>query len=391
MGSGSGPLWSKVLNMAGESVGIEGRINDAILERGLVDTCRMMRGGSASASVTVPLVGGWIAYSAGTDVSIIVAWSTAVFVVSLATVACCSLALRAHPWSEPRIWLRRVHLALGCSGVANGLGVLLVDPWKRGRVDPLWAVSLMMFSAILAVNVLLGFGLRVSLPAFSLPIVIAAIVSCLRLGGLLGSVLGFGCVVYCVVILGTNRIAGDAFRRATELRVRNDHLIADLEAANGLLERRAHSDVLTGLANRAGLWSELERREGDPDDTTVLFIDLDGFKPINDLFGHIAGDEVLRIVANRLTRIVRTGDIVARMGGDEFVIVARGFDDSDADAFGDRVRRSIQEPMSIHGNQIEISAAIGVATHVAEHTMQTTLAEADKLMYAMKRAHRQSV
>lgn len=370
---------------------IEERINDAILERGLVDTCRMMRGGSATASVTVPLVGGWIAHSAGTDATVIWAWSTAVVVVSLATVACSSLALRAHPWSDPRAWIRRMHIALGCSGAVNGLGVLLVDPWKGGRVDPMWSVALMMFSAILAVNVLVGFGLRSSLPVFSAPIVVAAIVSCLRLGGLLGGILGFGCVVYCVVILGTNQIAGDAFRRATELRVRNDRLVNDLEAANGLLERRAHSDVLTGLANRAGLWSELERRDGDPDDTTVLFIDLDGFKPINDSFGHTAGDEVLRIVADRLSRIVRAGDIVARMGGDEFVIVARGFDDPDADAFGARVRRSIQEPMFVHGNAIEISAAIGVATHLPEHTMQTTLAEADKLMYAMKRAHRQSV
>ncbi len=381
---------SKLLDMAAVPDPIEERIDDAILERGLVDTCRMMRGGSASASVTVPLVGGWIAHSAGTDATIIGAWSAAVFVVSLATVACSSLALRSQPWSDPRVWLRRMHVALACSGVATGLGVLLVDPWKGGRVDPMWSVSLMMFSAILAVNVLVGFGLRSSLALFSAPIVVAAIVSCLRLGGLLGGVLGFGCVVYCVVILGTNQIAGDAFRRATELRVRNEHLVADLEAANELLERRAHSDVLTGLANRAGLWSELERREGHPDDTTVLFIDLDGFKPINDRFGHTAGDEVLRIVADRLTQIVRTGDIVARMGGDEFVIVARGFDDSDADAFGDRVRRSIQEPMFVHGNLIEISAAIGVATHVPEHTMQSTLAEADKLMYAMKRAHRQS-
>ena len=370
---------------------IEERINDAILERGLVDTCRMMRGGSASAAVTVPLVGGWIAHSSGTDAAMIGAWSAAVFVVSVATVACSSLALRAHPWSDPRIWMRRMQIALGCSGVVNGLGVLIVDPWKGGRIDPMWSVSLMMFSAILAVNVLVGFGLRSSLPVFSAPIVIAAIVSCLRLGGLLGGVLGFGCVAYCVVILGTNQIAGDAFRRATELRVRNDHLVADLEAANELLKRRAHSDVLTGLANRSGLWSELERREGDPDDTTVLFIDLDGFKPINDNFGHTAGDEVLRIVANRLNRMVRTGDIVARMGGDEFVIVAHGFDGGDADAFGDRVRRSIQEPMLVHGNTIRISAAIGVATHLPEHTMQTTLAEADKLMYAMKRARRQAV
>ncbi len=381
----------KLLDMAAALDPIEDRINDAILERGLVDTCRMMRGGSASASVTVPLVGGWIAHAAGTDATIIASWSAVVFVVSLATVACSSLALRAHPWSDPMIWMRRMHIALGCSGVATGLGVLLVDPWKGGQVDPIWSVSLMMFSAILAVNVLVGFGLRSSLPIFSAPIVVAAIVSCLRLGGLLGGVLGFGCVVYCVVILGTNQIAGDAFRRATELRVRNEHLVSDLEAANELLERRAHSDVLTGLSNRAGLWSELERRQAHPDDTTVLFIDLDGFKPINDNFGHTAGDEVLRIVAERLTRIVRTGDIVARMGGDEFVIVARGFDDSDADAFGDRVRRSIQEPMFVHGNLIRISAAIGVATHVAEHTMQTTLAEADKLMYAMKRAHRQAV
>ncbi len=367
---------------------VEETIREAVLQRGLIDTFRMVRGGSLAASVSIPLVGGWIAFAAGTNPSLIWAWSASVFVVSIATAIGCLQALRALPWIDPRRWSRRLHVLMALTGVVNSFGVLLVDPWKGGRVDPLWSVSLMMFSAMLAGNALVGFGIRTLFPVFSFPVVISAILSCVRLGGWLGAILAFGCAVYFFVIAGTNRIAGDAFRRSTSLRVHNERLVHDLESMNELLEHRAHSDALTGLANRAGLWTELERRQGDPDDTTVLFIDLDGFKPINDRFGHTAGDEVLRLVAERLSAVVRSGDIVARMGGDEFVVIAHGFDDSDAEAFGARVRRIIEEPMAVHNHSLTISAAIGVATHQPENSMQTTLAEADKLMYAMKHARR---
>ena len=367
---------------------VEETIRETVLLRGLVDTCRMVRGGSFAGAFSIPVVGGWIAFAAGTDLTVVWVWSAAVVVISLITGVVCHLALRSLPWANANVWSTRLHVCIAATGIVNSFGVLLVDPWKGGSIDPLWSVSLMMFSAMLAGNALIGFGIRTLFPVFSAPVVVSAIVSCARLGGWLGGVLAFGCVVYFFVIAGTNRIAGDAFRRSTTLRVRNERLVRDLEAANELLEHRAHSDALTGLANRAGLWSELERRLSDPEETTVLFIDLDGFKPINDQFGHTAGDEVLRIVADRLSSIVRSGDIVARMGGDEFVVIANGFEDSDAETFGDRVRQVIEQPMVVHGNTLSISAAIGVATHQPENTMQTTLAEADKLMYAMKRAHR---
>jgi diguanylate cyclase (GGDEF)-like protein len=361
---------------------------EQIMARGLMDTCRLMSGGSFSAAVAVPLVGGWIAHLGGTSTSAILLWSAAVAAVSVGVGTLALLGLRRELAPNPSQWLRRMQLAMFVSGVVNSIGLLLVDPHRNGEVNPVWSISLMVFSSMLAVNMLIGFGIGSLYPLFCAPVVFAAIVSCARLGGSLGAVLAFGCCVYGVVILGINRVSGNAFRSSTELRLRNEALVGDLEAANQLLERRAHSDALTGLANRAGLWVEIDRRGPASAKSTVLFLDLDGFKPINDAFGHVAGDEVLRTVGRRLTSQVRDGDIVARMGGDEFVVIAYGLDSSTSEHFAQRVAKAIREPMSIFGETVSISAAIGVASHQPDANIETTLAEADKLMYAMKRSQR---
>ena len=359
---------------------------DQVMARGLVDTCRLMSAGSFTAAIAVPTVGGWIAHTGGASNAVVGFWCASVVVVSVIVGVLATWGVRVNVAPDAKRWLRRMEAALLLSGTVNSFGLLIVDPHRDGRVNPVWSISLMVFSSLLAGNMLIGFGIGTLFPLFCAPVVVAAVISCIRLGGSLGAVLSFGCVVFSFVIIGTNRIAGNAFRSSTQLRLRNEGLVGDLEAANELLERRAHTDALTGLANRAGLWVEIDRRGPASAKSTVLFLDLDGFKPINDAFGHVAGDEVLRTVACRLTSQIRDGDIVARMGGDEFVVIAYGLDVATSEQFAQRVAKSIREPMSIFGETVSISAAIGVAAHHPDENIESTLAEADKLMYAMKRS-----
>ncbi len=361
---------------------------DEILARGLIDTCRLMSGGSFSAAIAVPTVGGWIAHVGGTSNVVILLWGTVVFLVSASVGFVALRGVRVSVQPDAKRWLRRLQAAMLISGTANSVGLLIIDPHRGGAVNATWPIALTVFSSMLASNMLIGFGIRSLFPLFSAPVVVTAVISCIRLGGSLGPVLAFGCLVFGVAIVGINRVAGNAFRSSTQLRLRNEALVGDLEAANELLERRAHSDALTGLANRAGLWVEIDRRGPASAKSTVLFLDLDGFKPINDAFGHVAGDEVLRTVGRRLNAQVRDGDIVARMGGDEFVVIAYGLDASTSEHFAQRVVKAIREPMSIFGETLSISAAIGVAAHHPDENIETTLAEADKLMYAMKRSQR---
>ncbi len=149
-------------------------------------------------------------------------------------------------------------------------------------------------------------------------------------------------------------------------------------------------DPLTGLANRQLLDQHLAvaLKSGQP--VAVLCLDLDRFKPVNDEFGHTVGDELLRCVAHRLGSSVREEDLVARVGGDEFVVVAEGVADLPAAlALADQVRGAVTQPVQIGGNLVRVGASVGaaVSTPVGCSPAQLLL-EADRLMYQAKAAQR---
>lgn len=156
------------------------------------------------------------------------------------------------------------------------------------------------------------------------------------------------------------------------------------------LEIHATSDILTGLPNRRVFMLELSRalqacqNQGQP--LAVGFVDLDGFKKVNDLLGHEVGDELLKQVAGRLRQGCREADIVARLGGDEFTFLLRAVSLIEAQQFMERVLIHLEEPFSIDGNQVEIAASIGVSVF-PEHgrTSQELLRMADGAMYSAKR------
>jgi diguanylate cyclase (GGDEF)-like protein len=149
------------------------------------------------------------------------------------------------------------------------------------------------------------------------------------------------------------------------------------------LERAAHNDVLTGIANRRALEHELQQRLGRNDFVLLAYLDLDGFKDVNDRLGHAAGDHVLRIVAERLASSLRATDVAARIGGDEFVLLF-GAPAPSIDVIGDRLALSINAPIMWGEEIIHISASIGFGSDATD--ADALLRSADRAMLSAKRS-----
>ena len=167
------------------------------------------------------------------------------------------------------------------------------------------------------------------------------------------------------------------------------HDVSDLHSARRSLEHLAGHDALTGLANRSVLNEQLERILDHQLPVAAVFIDLDRFKPVNDLFGHDAGDELLCQVSERLRRVMRLGDLVARVGGDEFVVLAVGVDDKAVgQAFCDRIDMVLAEPYLLAEGPVRVTASVGLAFADADSTVTGLLADADLAMYEAKAGRR---
>jgi diguanylate cyclase (GGDEF)-like protein len=162
------------------------------------------------------------------------------------------------------------------------------------------------------------------------------------------------------------------------------------------LAHQASHDPLTGLANRvlfaeklAEALTQTPGRVRVPD-VGLLYIDLDRFKPVNDSYGHNAGDEVLLTVAHRLSTQVRPQDTVGRLGGDEFAVCAPRIDAAALSALASRIDRALAESHRVHGHNIVVKGSIGVYLGAAGDAAAEALESADRAMYAIKnlRPHR---
>jgi diguanylate cyclase (GGDEF)-like protein/PAS domain S-box-containing protein len=160
------------------------------------------------------------------------------------------------------------------------------------------------------------------------------------------------------------------------------------------LEHDAVHDPLTGLPNRAQLESQLPQWVGAAAryhrSLAVLMIDLDGFKTVNDTLGHTTGDGLLRQVAGRLSQAIRGSDVLVRMGGDEFNLVATEMASADdAMILGDRLIQALAAPFSVEGRELFVTASIGIAVFPQDGADSATLQRsADAAMYAAKAAGR---
>ena len=173
--------------------------------------------------------------------------------------------------------------------------------------------------------------------------------------------------------------------------VDNRHLLDMIAAREEQLRQQAMSDRLTGLANRALFTDrvahalDLHRRDMRP--LALLFCDLDDFKSVNDTFGHPAGDELLIRVSDRLRGALRTGDTLARFGGDEFAILIE--DGGESSSVGARIMDSLRAPFTIHGRLFSIQASVGMIELGPDEpspSVESLLAHADIAMYSAKRS-----
>lgn len=169
---------------------------------------------------------------------------------------------------------------------------------------------------------------------------------------------------------------------------------AEAVAATQALSQAAHSarhDRLTGLANRTALLDRFERaaararRRGNR--VALLFIDLDGFKALNDTHGHHFGDDVLRLVSGRLVGVVREVDSIGRYGGDEFLVLLPDVTDvADARTVAAKLEAAVAVPMEVAGRTVTLTASVGMAVFPDDgESTDVLLAKADEAMYAAKR------
>ena len=177
----------------------------------------------------------------------------------------------------------------------------------------------------------------------------------------------------------------------THAHMRNRELASSLNDANKRLRDQAHSDPLTRMPNRLLFEERMNAAlaaigpDPEPAALAVLFIDLDGFKPVNDSYGHAAGDQVLRQVSVRLSELIRDTDTVARIGGDEFLILLEDAEGAaDAVTLADRILHSLSAPMQLMDREISLSCSIGIALFPDHAARDRLISSADAAMYVAK-------
>ena len=184
---------------------------------------------------------------------------------------------------------------------------------------------------------------------------------------------------------------GVADGAAVSFRVVDNEVAAEQE-----LERRARYDELTGLLNRKEALDRLgvlRRREPIVGhELAVLFCDIDRFKTINDTFGHAAGDELLRVTADRLRANTRQADLIARLGGDELLVVLDGVHDlAEATRVAGKLRRRVSDPVPFGDGSIVATMSVGVTLALSGENEDAVIARADAALYEAKHSGRDQV
>jgi diguanylate cyclase (GGDEF)-like protein len=200
-----------------------------------------------------------------------------------------------------------------------------------------------------------------------------------------------GCYTTTLAVLGWHVPSADLALRLVVLLVLGfvaAFVSYELHRQMGLHRHAAHHDSLTGLPNRVVFYDRLRVALDQPGCVAVLVIDLDGFKQVNDTYGHLVGDEVLRALGARLRSAVRSTDTVARLGGDEFAVLLAGIPDREAAVrIAGALLETLRDPVQVGEVRLRLSASLGVAVH-PEHGpgVEALVGQADLAMYEAKSA-----
>jgi diguanylate cyclase (GGDEF)-like protein len=189
----------------------------------------------------------------------------------------------------------------------------------------------------------------------------------------------------CSLVPFVAAIAGP-LRSSLELELANHHLVNELRIANNELHRTATLDPLTNALNRRGLQLAVENLTGS---VSVLYIDLDNFKQVNDRLGHDQGDQLLQRVAETLSACLPTDHILARMGGDEFLVVLCASESLAAVLEGSQAARQVVQAVNAVGHDLGVRATVGCATGVLrEELFEDIMRRADNQLYSRKQSSR---
>ncbi|NQE51697.1 diguanylate cyclase [Herbaspirillum rubrisubalbicans] len=190
-----------------------------------------------------------------------------------------------------------------------------------------------------------------------------------------------------VAVIG---VLGGLLRKARRRCDRLGQQLADAKSVNASLRQQALYDSLTGLPNRNLLEDRISeaiaRAEREQGRFALLFLDLDGFKAVNDRLGHAAGDLLLMQIGERLSESLRHADTIARIGGDEFVVLSEIVACGDITIIRDKLTQALTQPFPIGTTLLNVSASLGHAHYPEDGlSMEALLARADQGMYHLKR------
>ncbi len=316
--------------------------------------------------------------------------------------------------SRPQISTARL---LSC-GVIVGCGISAMHyaGMAAMRMDPpiVWNIARVVFSVVLAIagaTAALTVAVRTARERRYRPRVALRWAAALLMGGTIAAMHYFamsaaGFVVGARCLSATSMLRGNGLGLAIALLSlgglaftlivsiihqqvlrRQKRMDAALERAQNALTYQAYHDALTGLPNRTYLVNALRKLLTEqPDNLAVLFVDLDGFKTINDSLGHHAGDEFLRSVARAMRASVRERDTVARFGGDEFVIVLRAYGGPDnLISICEKILELVSRPVQVSAHTVTVTPSIGIAVAPGDgEDADTLLRNADAAMYTVK-------
>jgi diguanylate cyclase (GGDEF)-like protein len=308
------------------------------------------------------------------------------------------------------IWTSRHHARFSAvfvlSGLAWGSPALLAVPDADHASDQAVIASVAMMA--IAANLVFGSAMNAAFAGFQLAVTALSVTGFLLAGtpGLAALIL-FAAVA-CLPLraeVASHLIDAAVLARRNESLARRlaeqgaevERANLQLTRANAELSRRATRDPLTGLANRdrfgEHLAAALERSRSQDGVLSVMYLDLDRFKEVNDTLGHAAGDELLTGVADRLSSRLRPADLLARLGGDEFTIVATTGTADEALALAEQVRAVLEVPFLLGGNPFRTSVSVGVASTGPDEvlTAEELVERADSALYAAKGGGRNGV
>jgi diguanylate cyclase (GGDEF)-like protein len=287
----------------------------------------------------------------------------------------------------------RTVLTLTSLGLGLSMGLTMPAALTGPRPEFMALLCLLFAGVSIAIGTLTTSFVPSTFVAFACGSVGLYVVFLIDFGGVFGIWMSIG----AIVVLGSLLIVGlrlhVLLRGAIEGRIAQADLSEQLTEALERLDRIAATDDLTGLSNRRRFVGQLESHlaEASTVSTCIILFDIDHFKAVNDVHGHATGDQVLRHVAGAIRNTVRSGDLVGRVGGEEFAVLCSVRSEEVAETVAHRLRRSIMDIRVPEVPELRVSASFGVAQLLPHHTPADALAAADGPLYRAKAEGRNTV